>query len=142
MYVCMYVCMNTYVLPVSHVSAHSCTCACTYVSMMYVRMHIIMRTWVACVGPAMRATRTFIHTYVVAAHCATVGTTASLLRRASACTYVCVYVLLGLTCLACVGLAMRATRAYICTNDVAAHCATVAQRHRYLCVMTRSAQNC
>ena len=46
------------------------------------------------------------------------------------------------TCLACVGLAIRATRAYIRTNDVAAHCATVARRHRYSCAMTRSAQNC
>ena len=45
-YVCLYVCMYTYVLPVSHVSALSCTCACMYVSMTYVHIRIIMRTWV------------------------------------------------------------------------------------------------
>ena len=87
----------------------------------------------------MRATRAYLHTYDVAAHFVTVGTTPSLLGRDE---YVCAYVLLGFTCLAYVGLAMRATRAYIRTNDVAAHCATVARRHRYSCAMTRSAQNC
>ena len=34
----MYVCMYTYVLPVSHVSTRSCTCAYTYVIMTYVRI--------------------------------------------------------------------------------------------------------
>ena len=125
----------TYVLPVSHVSAHSCTCACTYVSMTYVRIHICVH--VSCMRWASH--ESYIHTYDVA-HCATVGTTPSLLESAR--TYVCAYVLLGFTCLACVGPAMRATRAYIRTNDVAAHCATVAQRHRYSCAMTRPAQNC
>ena len=54
-----------------------------------------MRTWqlglcLACVGPAMRATRAYIHTYDVAAHCATVGTLLG--RDESARTYVCAYV--------------------------------------------------
>ena len=44
--------------------------------------------------------------------------------------------LLGFTCLACIGLAMRATQAYIRTNDVAAHCATVARHHCYSCAMS------
>ena len=37
---------------------------------------------------------------------------------------------------ACVGPAMRATRAYIHTYDVATHCATMARRHRYSGVMS------
>ena len=41
-------------------------------------------------------------------------------------TYICAYALLGFTCLACIGPAMRAMWAYIHTSDVAAHCATVA----------------
>ena len=81
----------------------------------------------------MRATRTYIHTYDVAAHCITVGTTPSLLGHDESARF---------TCLVCVGLAMRATQACIHTNDVATHCATVAGRHRYLCVMIRFAQNC
>ena len=89
----------------------------------------------ACIGPAMRATHADIHTYDVTAHFATVGTTPSLLGRdESARTHVCAY--MGFTCLACVGPAMRATRTYIRTNDVAAHCATVARRHRYSCAMS------
>ena len=35
----------------------------------------------ACVGPAMRATHAYIHTYDVAAHCASVGMMPSLLGR-------------------------------------------------------------
>ena len=108
--------------------------------MTYVRIRICVLGLMchACVGPTMRATRAYIHTYDVAAHCATVGTTPSLLGPdESARTYVCAYVLLGFTCPACVGLAVRA---YIRTNDVAAHCATVARRHCYSCAMTRSAQ--
>ena len=141
----MYVCMYTYILPVSHVSARLCTCTSTYTRMTYERIRICVLRFMcyACIGPAMRATRTYIHTYNVAAHCATVGTTPSLLGHdESARTNVCAYVLLGFTCLACVGLAMRATRAYIHTNDVAAHCATIARRHHYLCAMTQSTQNC
>ena len=94
MYVCMYVCMYTYVLLVSHVS---CTCACTYISMtcMYTHMRTVM--CLACVGPTMRATRAFIHTYDVAAHCGTVGMMPSLLGcNESTRTYICTYVLLGL----------------------------------------------
>ena len=93
----------------------------------------------------MRATHAYIHTFDVAAYCVTVGTTPSLLGRdesARTYMYVCAYVLLGFTCLACVGLTMRATRAYLGTKYVAAHCATVARRHRYSCTMIRSAQNC
>ena len=46
----------------------------------------------ACVGSAMRATCAYIHTYDFAAHCATVGTTPTLLGRdESARTYVCAY---------------------------------------------------
>ena len=61
----------------------SCTCACTYVGMTYIGTYMHMRTCtcLACVGPAMRATRAYIHTYDVAAHCATVDTTPSLLGR-------------------------------------------------------------
>ena len=91
------------------------------------------------------STDSLIHTYNVAAHCATVGTTPSLLghgESACTCTYVCAYVLLGFTFVACIGLAMRTTRAYIRTNDVTAHYATVARHHRYSCAMTWSAQNC
>ena len=71
----MYVYMYMYVLPVSHVSACSCTCACTYVSMTYVRIQICVLGFMclACVGPAMRATRAYIRTNNVAAHCATVA---------------------------------------------------------------------
>ena len=67
--------MYTYVLAVSHVSARSCTCACTYVSMTYICISICILGFMclACVGPAMRATRAYIHTYDVAAHCATVA---------------------------------------------------------------------
>ena len=46
------------------------------------------------------------------------------------------YALLEFTCLTCAGPVMRATRAYISTNDVAAHCATVARRYRYSCTMS------
>ena len=48
--------------------------------------------------------------------------------------------LLGFTCLACVGRAMRATRAYIHTYDVAAHCATVVTTPSLLVAMN-SAQS-
>ena len=149
MYVCMYVCMYVYV----RTSGVARVCAFVHVSM-YVRKYDIrtythMRTGfmclstLACIGPTMRATHVYIHTYDVPAHCATFGTTPSLLGRdESARMYVCTYVLLGFTCLACVGLAMRATQDYIRTNDVAAHCATLARRHHYSCTMTRSAQNC
>ena len=109
-------------------------------SMTYIRICICVLGFMclACVGPAMRATRTYIHTYDVAACCVTVGTTPLLLG----CDESAHRLLLGFTCLACIGLAMRATRAYIRTNDVVAHCATVAGRHRYSCAMTRFAHNC
>ena len=80
----------------------------------------------------MRATRVYIHTYDVAAHCATVARR----HRYSVRTYVRMRIIMRFTCLACVGLAMRATRAYIRSNDVAAHCATVARRHRYSSAMS------
>ena len=139
-YVCMYVCKYVYVRTsgVARVCAFVHVCR-TYVSMTHVRIRICVHGFMclACVGPAMRATRAHVHTYDVAVRCATVGTTPSLLGHAeSACTYVCAYVLLGFTCLACVGLATRATRAYIphkrfcCTL---CYCSTT---------MTRSAQNC
>ena len=75
--------MYTYILPVSHVSARLCTCACMYARMTYerIRMCILGFMCYACIGPAMRAMRAYIHTYNVAAHCATVGTTPSLLVR-------------------------------------------------------------
>ena len=95
----MYVCMYTYVLQVSHVSARSCTCACTYVSMTYLRIRICVVLGFMCLRllhafgqPWELYTRAYIHTYDVAAHCATVGTTPSLLGRASARTHVCAYV--------------------------------------------------
>ena len=112
MYVCMYV--RTCLRVRAHV--HVLT---------FVRIHYTLGSCVfACIGPATRATRTYIHTYDVAAHCATMAQ-----RHRYSGPHVRRYVhmaLLGFMCLACVGLAMRATRAYIRTNDVAAHCATVA----------------
>ena len=57
MYVCMYVYPHTYVLPVSHVSVPWHFCVLGFM----------------CIGAAMRATRAYIHTYDVAAHCATVA---------------------------------------------------------------------
>ena len=82
---------------------------------------------------------TCLHTYIRRCCCTLCycSTTPSLLGRdGSARTYVCACVLLGFTCLACVGPAMRATQAYIRTNDVAAHYATVAQHQRYSCAMS------
>ena len=78
-----YVCMYVYVLPVSHVSGvarvcvfvHMCAGTCTYISMAYVCIRICVLGFICLVsvGPAMRATRAYIHTYDVAAHCATVA---------------------------------------------------------------------
>ena len=84
----------------------------------------------ACMYVRIRNIRTWVHVSCC-------GTTPSLLGRdESTRTYVCAYASLGLTCLAFIGPAMGATRAYIRTNDVAAHFATVARRHRYSCAMS------
>jgi len=79
----------THVLRVSHVSARSCTCACTYVSMTYAygesytRLHTHIVLLLARrhrysgamnrFGLAMRATRVYIRANDVAARCATVA---------------------------------------------------------------------
>ena len=74
---------------------HVCMYIHKYDICTYTHMRTVM--CLACVGPTMRATRAFLHTYDVAAHCGTVGTMPSLLgRNESTRTYICTYVLLGL----------------------------------------------
>ena len=79
MYVCMYVYMYKYVLPVSHVSVFMHVDVCMYIYM-YVRKYDVctythMRTWVhvSCMRWASHESYTRLHTYDVAAHCATVA---------------------------------------------------------------------
>ena len=112
MYICIYVCMYVYVRTSGVACVRAFVHVCMYVRMTYIRVYLGFMC-LACVGPAMRATCTYIHTYDVATHCATVGTTPSLLGcDESSHMHICAYVLLGFTCLACAGLAMRATQAY------------------------------
>ena len=127
-FLCMYVYVRT-----SGV-ARVCTFVhvCMYVRTYDVHIHICVLGFMclACHESYM------LHTHIRC--CCTLcccGMTPSLLGRdESAHTYAHVC-LLGFTCLACVGPVMRATQAYICTNDVA-HCATVARRHCYPCAMS------
>jgi len=107
----------------------------TYVSMTYVRIRIcilgfmcLSSSRLACIGPD-----THLHTHIQC--CCTLcycWHDASGAMSPHVCTYADNYVLLSHESYA--GLHMH--------NDVAAHCATVARCHRYLCTMARSAQNC
>ena len=75
MNVCMYVCIRMYFRCRTCLRIHACVHVRTYTSMTYIRIHICVLGFMCltCVGPAMRATHTYIHTYDVVAHCAAVA---------------------------------------------------------------------
>ena len=103
MYVCMYVYVRTFGVKCVHVSARSCTCACNNVHMTYICIRICILGFMslACVGPAMRATRAYIHTYDGTAHCATVARCHRYLGRMSPHVRTYAHIYLGFsTCLA------------------------------------------
>ena len=99
----------------SHVSARSCTCACMYVSMTYVRICIYVLGFMCLAASHESYTR--LYTHMMLLHIVLL-----LARRhrysGAMCPHVRTYAhmfYLGLR-LTYVGLAMRATRAYIATH--------------------------
>ena len=142
MYVCMYVYVR--ISGVTRVCAfvHVCMYVCKYDVRTYVYayeyvLHVLGQPWVWWELHTLTYTHTMLlHFVLLLIQCH---------RYSGARPHVCTYAhmfYLGLHVLHELGQPWELRGLTYAQNNVAAHCATVAQCHRYSCAMARSAQNC